>query len=106
MNQQNIEAERLKLIIDLGYLIRHVAAKNSFPKHDLIDVLKRAKAYITGLDPDKVDMAVEATCLDCGVTYAPGYVQYRTLDAFDDNPEAYCAVCEGINLEFSEDKTK
>ena len=97
MNQQNLEAVRLKLIIDLGYLIRHVEAKNSFDKRDLIDVLKRAKAYVTGLDPEKVNMDFEATCKDCGVTYAPGYVQYRTLG---DNPEAYCAVCDGINLEF------
>ena len=43
---------------------------------------------------------VEAICLDCGQQFAGGCVQYRTLDAYDDNPEAYCPVCDGSNLEF------
>jgi len=43
---------------------------------------------------------IEAICLDCGQQYAGGCVQYRTLDAYDENPEAYCAVCDSINLKF------
>lgn len=43
---------------------------------------------------------IEAICLDCGQKFAGGCVQYRSLDAYDDNPEAYCPECDGINLEF------
>ena len=43
---------------------------------------------------------IEAICRDCGQKFAGGCVQYRTLDAYDNDPEAYCPVCDGINLEF------
>ena len=47
---------------------------------------------------------IEAICKDCGQKYAGGCVQYRSLDAYDNDPEPYCAVCESGNLEFPRPK--
>jgi hypothetical protein len=43
---------------------------------------------------------IEAICNDCGQKFAAGCVQYRSLDAYDDDPEAYCPECDGSNLAF------
>ena len=45
---------------------------------------------------------IEARCRDCGQEYAGGTIRYRSLDAYDDAPEPYCAVCESDDLEFFE----
>ena len=45
---------------------------------------------------------IEAICLDCGQKLAGGCIPYRSLDAYDDDPEPYCPACEGGNLEFLE----
>ena len=45
---------------------------------------------------------VEAECLTCGQKFAGGTMQYRSLDAYDDNPEPYCPVCDDSNFKFFE----
>ena len=43
---------------------------------------------------------IEAECRDCGQKIADGCMTYRSLDAYDDDPEPYCPNCEGDNLKF------
>ena len=43
---------------------------------------------------------IEAICRDCGQKIAGGCIPYRSLDAYDNDPEPYCPACEGDNLEF------
>ena len=41
-----------------------------------------------------------AICRECGAAYEDGEIAYRSLCAFDDDPEPYCAACESDALEF------
>ena len=43
---------------------------------------------------------IEAKCRECGMEIADGCLPYRSLDAFDDDPDPYCPKCEGDDLEF------
>jgi hypothetical protein len=43
---------------------------------------------------------IEAKCNECGAEIAEGCVPHRSLDAFDDDPEAYCPSCQGDDLTF------
>ena len=43
---------------------------------------------------------IEAICKDCGQRFAGGTIRYRSLDWHDEDPEPYCPVCDGDNLEF------
>lgn len=46
--------------------------------------------------------AVEAKCRDCKLEIYEGEVRYRSLDAFDQDPDPYCPSCQGDNLQFFE----
>jgi hypothetical protein len=47
---------------------------------------------------------IEAKCKECGAEIADGCLPYRSLDAFDNDPEPYCPACEGDDLEFMKPK--
>lgn len=45
-------------------------------------------------------MIIEARCKECGFEIPEGGVPHRSLDAFDDDPEAYCPNCQSDDLTF------
>jgi Zn finger protein HypA/HybF involved in hydrogenase expression len=47
---------------------------------------------------------IEAKCKECGAEIVDGCLPYRSLDAFDNDPEPYCPACEGDDLEFMKPK--
>lgn len=47
---------------------------------------------------------VEAICMTCGQLFLEG-LDYRSLDAYDNDPEPYCSQCDDSNLYFPKRKT-
>ena len=45
---------------------------------------------------------VDAKCRECGLEIYEGELRYRSLDAYDEDPEPYCPSCEGDDLQFFE----